>query len=408
SPFLYNTFETYRQHLQPLLASIKLSQFYLDYIRLRMPKNAIPNYISSYNEFMIHLLREYDKPEFDIESTTIDGVTVPVKEYKAAKLPFCNLLHFQADHNSSNKREKLLIVAPMSGHHATLLRGTVKDTLPHFDVYITDWIDAKLIPTSAGGFDMDDYIEYVMYFLKFLCGDTHVMAVCQPTVPVLAAVSLMAAENNPCTPKSMILMGGPVDARQSPTEVNRFAVDKHIYFFESKLITKVPYNYSGYGRSVYPGFLQLLGFISMNMKRHIGAHSKYFEHLISGDGDSVDSHRKFYNEYLSVMDITSEFYLQTIQRVFQDYNLPTGNFTSRGRYVDPGKIKDTKLIVVEGERDDISGVGQTKAAIDLCHNLPKKLKHYHLQDGVGHYGVFNGSRFRNSIVPVIAKQVYGQ
>lgn len=397
---LYHFVESYREHLKPMRSFIKLAQYHLDNPLNPVFYTPANNYISASYAFIDRFTKGYPKPTFDIEEVEVRGHKCTIKQYNFAKKTFCNLIHFEkAD---APKQEKLLVVAPMSGHHATLLRGTVYDLLPHFDVYITDWIDAREIPYNMGSFDMDDFIDYVTEFLELLGPRTNVMAVCQPTVPVLAAVSLMATQGNPATPKGMILMGGPVDARQSPTEVNRFATQSSMNYFESMLITRVPFKYPGFMRPVYPGFLQLMGFISMNVQRHIGAHFRLFENLVIGDGESAEQHLKFYNEYLSVMDITAEFYLQTIKRVFKDFDLPYGNFTSRGRYVDPASIKDTRLLVIEGENDDISGIGQTKAAIDLCKNLPPSHSYYHLQENVGHYGVFNGRRFRESIVPVIS------
>jgi poly(3-hydroxybutyrate) depolymerase len=342
--------------------------------------------------------RRYGKPTFGITETTVAGETVAVTERVTLHKPFCNLIHF-AKASSTGKEPTLLVVAPMSGHYATLLRGTVEALLPHADVYITDWIDAREVPVFQGRFDLDDYIDYVMAMLRHLGPRTHVMAVCQPSVPVLAAVSLLSAQNDPVTPASMVLMGGPIDTRRNPTTVNALAVSKGIDWFRKNVIVRVPFPNPGAMREVYPGFLQLTGFMTMNLDRHIDAHRELYWHLVRGDGDSAEKHREFYDEYLSVMDLTAEFYLQTVQKVFIRHDLPNGTFTHRGTLVNPAAIAKTALMTIEGEKDDISGVGQTEAAHQLCTNIPADMKQNYLQLGVGHYGVFNGGRFRNEIVP---------
>jgi poly(3-hydroxybutyrate) depolymerase len=290
----------------------------------------------------------------------------------------------------------------MSGHYATLLRGTVEAFLPNHDVYITDWLDARMVPLSQGTFDLDDYIDYVVSILHFLGGDTHVIAVCQPSVPVLAAVASMEAAGDPDVPRSMVLMGGPIDTRVNPTGVNKLAEARGTDWFRRHVITKVPFPHPGFMRDVYPGFLQLHGFVSMNLDRHIEAHRKLFYNLVAGDGDSAQKHREFYDEYLAVMDLDAEFYLQTVDTVFVRHALPKGRMTHRGRPVEPEKIKRVALMTVEGEHDDISGVGQTHAAHRLCAGIPDSRKVHWLQPDVGHYGVFNGSRFRSEIAPRIA------
>ncbi len=356
--------------------------------------------IAAASELVERITRRYGKPEFGINETEVNGKAVAVEEELVHGLPFCNLLHFKR--NIKNDDPRLLIVAPMSGHHATLLRGTVRDMLPHADVYITDWIDARDIPQYEGKFDLDDYIYYVMQFIKKLGPNTHVMAVCQPAVPVFAAVALMNSTRSKCTPPSMTLIGGPIDTRINSTEVNNLAETRPLSWFEQNVITRVPVNYPGFMRRVYPGFLQLTGFMTMNLDRHIGAHLKLFQHLVEGDGESVETHKAFYNEYLSVMDITAEFYLQTVETVFQKHLLPRGEMLWNGEeHVDPAAITKTALLTIEGERDDISGVGQTEAAHNLCTNLPPAMRKHHLQKGVGHYGLFNGRRYRQHIVPVI-------
>ena len=348
--------------------------------------------------------RRYGRPEWGINATVVGGERVPVHITVAWERPFCRLLHFEraVGHTPHRPQPRLLIVAPMSGHYATLLRGTVEAFLPNHDVYITDWADARTVPLAAGPFDLDDYIDYVVSILHFLGGDTHVVAVCQPSVPVLAAISTMEAAGDPNVPHSMVLMGGPIDTRVNPTGVNKLAETRGIEWFRRHVITKVPFPHAGFMRDVYPGFLQLHGFVSMNLDRHIEAHRKLFQHLVEGDGDSAQRHREFYDEYLAVMDLAAEFYLQTVDTVFVRHALPKGTMTHRDRAVDPAAIRRVALMTVEGEYDDISGVGQTEAAHRLCVNIPASRKAHWLQPDVGHYGVFNGSRFRAEIAPRIA------
>ncbi len=348
--------------------------------------------------------RRYGKPDWDITSTIVGGERIPVHISTVWERPFCQVLHFERTFERPPRRPqpRLLIVAPLSGHYSTLLRGTVEAMLPNHDVYITDWIDARMIPVTEGTFDLDDYIDYVISMLHMLRGETHVMAVCQPSVPVLAAVARMEAENDPYVPHSMILMGGPIDTRVNPTAVNALADKRDIGWFRRNVITKVPFPNPGFMREVYPGFLQLNGFMSMNLDRHIEAHNKLFQHLIEGDGDSAQKHRDFYDEYLAVMDLCAEFYLQTVETVFIRHALPKGEMTHRGFPVDPSVIRRVALMTVEGEHDDISGVGQTEAAHRLCSNIPSERKAHWVQPDVGHYGVFNGSRFRAEIAPRIA------
>jgi poly(3-hydroxybutyrate) depolymerase len=348
--------------------------------------------------------RRYGKPEWGIASTLVGGARVAVSIKSIWERPFCRLLHFERalEHAPRRPQPKLLIVAPMSGHYPTLLRGTVEAFLPNHDVYVTEWVDARMVPLTEGAFDLDDYIDYVISMLHVLGGDTHIVAVCQPSVPVLAAVARMEAQEDPYVPISMILMGGPIDTRRHPTAVNKLAAERGILWFRRNVITKVPFPHPGFMRDVYPGFLQLHGFVSMNLDRHIEAHKELFLHLVRGDGDSAQKHREFYDEYLAVMDLAAEFYLQTVEVVFVRHDLPRGQMTHRGAPVDPSKIRRVALMTVEGENDDISGVGQTQAAQDLCSNIPPEHKSHYLQLGVGHYGVFNGSRFRAEIAPRIA------
>jgi poly(3-hydroxybutyrate) depolymerase len=328
---------------------------------------------------------------------------VSIRERTVMVKPFCNLVHFERDVPAWRRRKdnKVLIVAPLAGHYPTLLRSTVRDMLPDHEVYITEWEDARNVPRIAGSFDLDDYIDYLMDFFRHFRGDVHVMAVCQPTVPVFAAVSLMEAANDPHVPHSMVLMAGPIDARENPTSVNEFAVSKTVSWFQRNVITQVPWPQPGVLRNVYPGFLQLTGFMGMNFGRHLSAHRDHFHNLIKGDGDSAEKHREFYDEFLAVMDLTEEFYLQTIESVFIEHRLPKGEMIHRNRRVDPSKIRRVALMTVEGEKDDITGLGQTFAAHNLCANLPETMRAHHEQAGAGHYGVFNGRRFRTEIAPKI-------
>jgi len=347
--------------------------------------------------------RRYGKPEWNLEPLKINGERVAVHPEIVWQRPFCNLVHFErALPDNYRRHPKLLIVAPMSGHYATLLRGTVEAFLPNHDVYITDWVDARMVPLALGAFDLDDYIDYLISILHYLGGDTHIVAVCQPSVPVLAAVSLMEARNDPYSPTTMVLMGGPIDTRVNPTAVNTLAEQRGIEWFRRNVIAQVPFPNPGMMREVYPGFLQLSGFMSMNLDRHLGAHREMFMHLVRGDGDSAQKHREFYDEYLAVMDLAAEFYLQTVETVFLRHALPKGEMMHRRTPVDPSRIRNASLLTVEGEKDDISGVGQTEAAHRLCTGIPAERKAHHLQLGVGHYGVFNGSRFRSEIAPRIA------
>jgi poly(3-hydroxybutyrate) depolymerase len=348
--------------------------------------------------------RRYGRPEWRIPSALVGGERVPVHITTAWEQPFCRLTHFERvfEHRPRRPQPRLLIVAPLSGHYATLLRGTVEAFLPNHDVYITEWNDARTVSLNEGKFDLDDYIDYLISIFHMLGDETHVVAVCQPAVPVMAAVALMEAENDPHLPISMTLMGGPIDTRVNPTAVNKLAARRGIDWFRRNVISKVPFPNPGFMRDVYPGFLQLHGFMSMNLERHIEAHRELFTNLVKGDGDSAHKHKEFYDEYLAVMDLAAEYYLQTVDTVFVRHALPKGEMMHRDRPVDPSLITRCALLTVEGEHDDISGVGQTEAAQRLCVNIPAERKAHWLQPGVGHYGVFNGSRFRSEIAPRIA------
>ena len=353
-------------------------------------------------EVFERITRRYGKPEFGLNTTRVDGMEVPVSQRVVWKRPFCNLLHFERLLPRTGKQgPRVLIVAPMSGHYATLLRGTVEMFMQHADVYITDWADARMVPITQGTFDLDDYVDYITSILHFLGPNTHIVGVCQPSVPVLVATALMAARGDDNAPATMTLMGGPIDTRENPTAVNRLAEDRGIDWFRDNVVMPVPFPHPGFMRQVYPGFLQLSGFMSMNLDRHIIAHQEFFAHLVKGDGDSAEKHRDFYDEYLAVMDLDAKFYLQTVETVFVRHALPKGEMTHRGTPVDCSEIRHTALMTVEGENDDISGIGQTRAAHKLCTSLSDDMRVHYMQPKVGHYGVFNGSRFRSEIAPRI-------
>jgi poly(3-hydroxybutyrate) depolymerase len=356
-------------------------------------------------ELFERMTRRYGKPLFELDATTVAGEPTPITLETVWSRPFCKLLRFKREFQGvAPQQSKLLIVAPMSGHYATLLRGTVEAFLPSHDVYITDWSDARSVPQADGRFDLDDYIDYLIEILTLLSQDSapvHTLGVCQASVPLICAVANMEGKDDPHTPQSMVLIGGPIDPRVNPTLVNRLAVKRGIGWFKQHCIHTVPFPNAGMGRRVYPGFLQLSGFMAMNIERHVSAHLEMFNHLVEGDGDSAEKHRDFYDEYLAVMDLTAEFYLQTVEEIFIKHALPTGRLRHRGALVDLAAIRRTALFTVEGEKDDISGVGQTYAAQTLCPNIPEHRRRHLVQEGVGHYGVFNGSRFRKEIVPRI-------
>jgi poly(3-hydroxybutyrate) depolymerase len=407
-PFAYEMHEFTHIALAPIRALSDAARTWLEHPINPVSYTAAGRNLAASAKLFERLTRRYDKPAFGLASTTIDGRTVPIVERVVWERPFCKLLHFdkQFEATASKPQQKLLLVAPMSGHHATLLRGTVEAFLPYYDLYITDWIDARQIPLSIGRFDLDDYIDYLIALFEFLSnqhdGETlHSIAVCQPAVPLIAAVALLEAQDSPHVPASMTLMGGPIDTRRSPTKVNLLAQERGSAWFEQNCICLVPCGYRGAGRNVYPGFLQLTGFMAMNIDRHVAAHLEFFEHLVTGDGDSVKKHREFYDEYRAVMDLPAEFYLQTVDTVFVKHALPKGEMMHRGAQVDLAAIHRVGLLTVEGENDDISGLGQTAAAQELCTGLPQAMKAHYQQDKVGHYGVFNGSRFRNEVAPRI-------
>lgn len=403
--YLYFLIESMRQNMNPARFNMLMTKQILNNIIEANPNSHMATLLKANTIIAERLTRKYKKPIFGIKKVTINGKDEKVSQKVVKSDPFCHLIHFTKP-NYDKYQPKLLIVAPMSGHHATLLRGTVQDTLPHFDVYITDWIDANQVPICDGSFDLDSYIDYIINYTRLLGPNLHVYAVCQPTVPVLAATAIMSEMGDTHVPKSLILTGGPIDARKNPTAPNDFAIQRNLEWFDSMMISSVPSNYPGFRRRVYPGFLQLAGFVSMNLQRHVTSHFDLYKNLLVEDSEKAIRQKEFYDEYFSVMDLPAEFYLQTIKEVFHDFSLATGKFVSRGRKVDLGAITKCALLGIEGEKDDIAAVGQTKAALKLCKNIPDNMKQYYLQKGVGHYGAFSGSKFRNIIVPEIKEFVY--
>ncbi|MEO8598929.1 MAG: polyhydroxyalkanoate depolymerase [bacterium] len=363
-------------------------------------------------ELMFRIGKDYKKPEFKLDPVLINGKPVDIAEEFTEKKSFCNLIHFKKVLSNKEiaalKQPKVLLVAPLSGHHSTLLRDTVQKLLEDHDVYITDWIDARMVPLSEGPFHLHDYIYYVQDFIRLLSPDLHVISVCQPTVPVLAAIALMATANDPLLPKSMIMMGGPIDARKSPTSVNNLATEKKFSWFENTVIYNVPQNYPGAGRRVYPGFLQHAGFIAMNPDRHAQSHRDFYMDLVKGDDSSTESHRKFYDEYNAVLDMPAEYYLDTIKTVFQDFSLPLGTWEVEGKLVRPQDIKTVALFTVEGELDDISGAGQTEATQVLCKGIPDAMRLEFVAPDCGHFGIFSGRRWREVVYPKIAEFIKKQ
>ncbi len=345
----------------------------------------------------------HERPPFGIDRVVVDGREVAVSEEVTTSKPFCNLLHFKKAGAAAQPR--VLLVAPMSGHFATLLRGTVRTLLADHDVWITDWKNARNVSLVHGGFSLEDFVHYTIGFLRLLGPSTHVIAVCQPSVPVIAAVSLMAQARDPSQPASMTLIGGPIDTRINPTEVNKLATSRPLEWFERNVIDMMPPNHPGAFRRVYPGFLQISGFMFMNLDRHVNAQAKLFASLVQGDDESAEATRAFYDEYLTVMDLPADFYLETVREVFQEHSLPKGQLKIQGCLVDPSAIRQTALLTVEGEGDDICGIGQTLAAHVLCRNLPATKHRHHMQLGVGHYGLFNGRRWAAQIYAVVKEHI---
>jgi poly(3-hydroxybutyrate) depolymerase len=405
-PFAYEMHELTHIALAPMRAMTDVARTWLESPINPVSYTAAGRNLAASARVFERLTRRYDKPLFGLDTVSVGGTIVPIVERVIWQRPFCKLLHFEkrSDAAPSELQQKLLLVAPMSGHHATLLRGTVEAFLPFYDVYITDWVDARSVPLGRGLFDLDDYIDYLVAMCAVLGKEQdgrllHTIGVCQPAVPLIAAIALMEAADSPHIPESMTLMGGPIDTRRSPTKVNLLAQERGSEWFEQNCICLVPFGYRGAGREVYPGFLQLTGFMAMNIDRHVTAHLEFFDHLVKGDGDSARKHREFYDEYRSVMDLPAEFYLQTVDTVFVKHALPKGQMKHWGTPVDLRAVCHAGLLTVEGELDDISGLGQTAAAQDLCSSIPQARKAHYQQNKVGHYGVFNGSRFRNEVVP---------
>ena len=399
---LYNTYEMQKNWLAGASAMASMSAELL-----QSPGNPLAfmggPVMASALEVFAHASAPRGKPAFGLTTTVVDGKEVAVHEQIVLQLPFGQLKRFAKA--GVENAPRLLIVAPMSGHFATLLRGTVERMLPKHDVYITDWRDARQVPLSAGRFDLDDYIDYLAAFLDHIGPGAHMLAVCQPSVPCYALACLMSADQNPNRPKTLTMMGGPIDTREAPTAVNDVATERPHAWFQQNAIQTVPVMYPGAGRRVYPGFLQLTGFLSMNLGSHMESHFAMFKDLVKGDDDAADSTKAFYEEYRSVCDMTAEFYLQTIETVFQKHALPKGEMLHRGTRVDPAAITDIAILAIEGERDDISGIGQTKAALNISTGLPDAMKKYHLAPGAGHYGIFNGSRWRTLIAPVVEEWI---
>jgi poly(3-hydroxybutyrate) depolymerase len=397
---LYHVYEMQRATLGPMrmFANSALSLLDMPFNPLR--PTPIGRVAAAALDSFEHSTRVFGKPEFGLTHTTIGGRKVAIQEEVRTRLPWGDLKHFRRE-SAPAGQPKVLMVAPMSGHYATLLRGTVQAFLPDHEVFITDWRDARDMPLVGPDFDLDDYIDYIIRFLRVLGPDTHVIAVCQPAVPVLAAVALMNEEAPDEAPRTMTLIGGPIDTREGPTAVNEFAGKHTMDWFRRHVIHSVPFGNAGFMRQVYPGFMQLAGFMAMNLDRHVEAHYQMFQHLVQGDGEPLASKRRFYDEYRSVMDLPAAYYLQTIEKVFKEHHLPRGLFTHRDHKVDCSAIEQTALQTIEGERDDISGLGQTKASQKLASKLADSKRDHLEQQGVGHYGLFNGRRFREQVAPRI-------
>ena len=403
---LYQLYETQRALMAPFSEFASASAKLYDHPLSPFAHAPMAQRMSAGFDLLHRLAKEYEKPAFNITAANVDGVTIAVQEQEAVVKPFCRLLRFKRFTDNPQALDTMkgqptvLVVAPLSGHHSTLLRDTVKSLLHDHKVFITDWTDARMVPVEAGAFRLDDYVEYVQDFIRHCGPNVHVISVCQPTVPVLAAVSLMASRGE-ATPLSMTMMGGPIDARKSPTSVNNLATTKSFNWFETNVSFRVPQNFPGAGRAVYPGFLQHTGFVAMNPDRHMSSHYDYFRDLIRGDDDSADSHRQFYDEYNAVLDMPAEYYLDTIKTVFQDFALVNGTWHVNGELVKPQDITTTALLTIEGELDDISGAGQTRAAHDLCSGVPSSRAFHYDAEGAGHYGIFSGRRWRDKVYPEV-------
>jgi len=404
---LYQLHELNRAFLNPMMQWAETSAKLFSDPVSPLAHTPFSQRIAAGYELLYRLSKEYEKPLFNIGEVPVDGKPVGISEEVVEEKPFCRLIHFKKDlsarQSAALKQPTVLVVAPLSGHHSTLLRETVRALLQEHDVFITDWTDARMVPVEAGEFHLHDYVYYVQDFIRTLGPDVHVISVCQPTVPVLAAISLMASANDPKLPKSMTMMGGPIDARKSPTAVNNLAMNRSFNWFESNVIYRVPTNFPGASRAVYPGFLQHTGFVAMNPDRHLSSHYDYFLDLVRGDDDGADSHRQFYDEYNAVLDMPAEYYLDTIKTVFQDFALVNGTWLVKGQLVRPQDITGTALLTVEGELDDISGAGQTRAAHELCSGISSEHQYHYDAIGAGHYGIFSGRRWREKVYPEVQK-----
>jgi poly(3-hydroxybutyrate) depolymerase len=402
---LYQLHEMQRTLLNPLMQWAEASSKLFTNPVSPLAHTPFSQRIAAGYELMYRLGKDYEKPEFGIKQVEVNGRPVSIFEQVVDTKPFCRLIHFRKDlsdkESKALKLPQVLLVAPLSGHHATLLRDTVASLLQEHEVYITDWTDARMVPLADGPFHLNDYVKYVQDFIRLLGPDLHVISVCQPTVPVLAAISLMATNKDPKLPKTMTMMGGPIDPRKSPTQVNNLATEKKFSWFENTVIYAVPPNYPGFGRKVYPGFLQHAGFIAMNPGRHAQSHREFYMHLVRGDDEPADSHRKFYDEYNAVLDMPAEYYLDTIKTVFQEFRLPQGTWEVDGQLVRPQDITSVALLTVEGELDDISGAGQTQAAHELCSGIPAAMQEDFVVPQAGHYGIFSGRRWREVVCPKI-------
>lgn len=410
---LYHAYEMTHAAISPMRTAARVSREVMRNPLNPMAASYGSRAFSAALEMFINATRRYGKPEFGIESVLVDGVETPIEEQVVWEAPFCRAIHFnrRSAAAAARKDPKVLIVAPMSGHYATLLRGTVRDMLPNHEVYITDWTDARDVPLADGEFGLDDYTDYLIEMIEALSDEGEriaVMAVCQPGIPVMAASALMATRKNPKRPASMVLMGSPMDTARNPKQPNELAAKRPLGWFENNVVVMVPWPCRGFMRRVYPGFLQLSGFLAMNIDRHVDAHMHQFQNLVRGDGDSAEQHRAFYDEYLAVMDLTAEFYLDTIERVFQKRLMARGEYRYRNTLLDTTAIDDIALMTVEGEKDDITGLGQTEAAHDMAPRLPAAKRKHFVVEGVGHYGVFNGSRWRKTTEPQVREFIRAQ
>lgn len=399
---LYQAYQAQTQLFEPAKSLARTSLAWMDAWRQTMPFPWMDAFAAGF-ELIARAELTHDRPEYGIERVIVGNREATVTEEAALTLPFGTLLHFKKDIEA--KQPKVLIVAPLSGHFATLLRNTVRTMLPENDVYITDWHNARDVGLGAGAFGFDDFVDYLIRFMEEMGPGSHLVAVCQPCVQALVAVAAMAKENNKATPRSMTLMAGPVDTRINPTKVNELAMDHPIEWFERNLIATVPSDYQGAGRQVYPGFMQLTAFMSMNMDRHMRTHRDLYGHLAKGESAEAERIKTFYDEYFAVMDMPAEFYLETVQWVFQEARLPKGELTFKGAPIDLGAIRQTALLTVEGERDDICALGQTAAAHDLCTGLRPHKKMHYMQPGAGHYGVFSGRRWENQVYPTVRNMI---